>query len=137
MQHNYYQSLRKSPNLVKVKDNRGLSQASNQAQEEGVPLLVLFVISPQDFIAHDTGTRKIDFMLRNLHILKVFIVLRSFNCTIVNHKYMRRNHFVVSTYHYTLSFSAAGRASHLSFQIFAKSMTLVTSMPTWSMRWTS
>jgi hypothetical protein len=54
-----------------VFDNRALSYASDQAQEDGVPLLVLFVISPQDYAAHDRGSRRIDFMLRNLVLLKV------------------------------------------------------------------
>ncbi|KAH6915337.1 DNA photolyase, FAD-binding/Cryptochrome [Coprinopsis sp. MPI-PUGE-AT-0042] len=51
---------------LRIKDNRGLSQASKQAQQEGLPLVVLFVVSPQDYIAHDRGARKIDFTLRNL-----------------------------------------------------------------------
>ena len=53
-----------------VQDNRALAQASAHAQENNVLLLVLFVISPQDYIAHDRGARRIDFMLRNLRELR-------------------------------------------------------------------
>ena len=56
---------------VVVVDNRALSQASKRAQETDVPLIVLFVISPQDYVAHDRGPRKIDFVLRNLESIKV------------------------------------------------------------------
>ena len=54
-----------------VSDNRALSKASEKAKEEGVPVVALFVISPQDFIAHDRGARKIDFTLRNLRVIEV------------------------------------------------------------------
>src|ERR1700691_4659514 len=53
-----------------VEDNRPLSQASAQALKEKIPLIVLFVISPQDYIAHDRSARRIDFTLRNLAIIK-------------------------------------------------------------------
>ncbi|KAL5530213.1 PHR1_2 [Sanghuangporus sanghuang] len=55
---------------LRVADNRALSRASEQAQKDGIPLLVLFVISPQDYEAHDRGPRRIGFMLRNLKMLK-------------------------------------------------------------------
>jgi len=54
-----------------VVDNRALSQASKRAQETDIPLIVLFVISPQDYVAHDRGPRKVDFVLRNLKSIKV------------------------------------------------------------------
>lgn len=54
-----------------VNDNKALSRASKQAQQDGIPLLALFIISPQDYIAHDIGARKIDFVFRNLYSLKV------------------------------------------------------------------
>ena len=56
-----------------VRDNRAISQASAQAQRDGVPLIVLHVFSPQDYIAHDRGARRIDFTLRNLAVLRVSI----------------------------------------------------------------
>ena len=53
-----------------VEDNRALAQASAQAVKDKVPLIVLFVISPQDYIAHDRSARRIDFTLRNLAVIK-------------------------------------------------------------------
>lgn len=55
---------------LRIVDNRALSQASKRAREADVPLIVLFVISPQDYVAHDRGPRKIDFVLRNLKSIK-------------------------------------------------------------------
>ncbi|KAJ3550051.1 hypothetical protein NMY22_g648 [Coprinellus aureogranulatus] len=55
---------------LRLSDNRALSKASSQAQHDGIPLVVLFVVSPQDYLAHDRGARKIDFTLRNLRMLK-------------------------------------------------------------------
>ncbi len=54
-----------------VRDNRALAQASAQAQLSGVPLVVLHVLSPQDFTAHDRSARRIDFTLRNLQVIRV------------------------------------------------------------------
>ena len=53
-----------------VSDNRALSLASKQAHKDGVPLVVLFVLSPQDYVAHDRSARRIDFTLRNLELIK-------------------------------------------------------------------
>ncbi|EJD01230.1 uncharacterized protein FOMMEDRAFT_169392 [Fomitiporia mediterranea MF3/22] len=55
---------------LRVVDNRALSLASEQAQSHNIPLLVLFVISPQDYEAHDRGPRRIDFMLRNVKVIQ-------------------------------------------------------------------
>ncbi|CDO71294.1 hypothetical protein BN946_scf184908.g51 [Trametes cinnabarina] len=55
---------------MRIRDNRALALASAQAQRNGVPLLVLFVLSPQDYIAHDRSARRIDFTLRNLRCIK-------------------------------------------------------------------
>ncbi|KAI5125011.1 hypothetical protein M0805_007435 [Coniferiporia weirii] len=55
---------------LRIADNRAIGFASKQAQRDGIPLIVLFVISPQDYQAHDRGPRRIDFMLRNLEALK-------------------------------------------------------------------
>ncbi|KAI0661061.1 DNA photolyase, FAD-binding/Cryptochrome [Cubamyces menziesii] len=55
---------------MRIKDNRALAQASAQAQKDGIPLVVLFVLSPQDYIAHDRSARRIDFTLRNLRCIK-------------------------------------------------------------------
>ncbi|KAG8745769.1 hypothetical protein FRC10_007030 [Ceratobasidium sp. 414] len=55
---------------MRVEDNRALSAASSMAKELGVPLLVLFMLSPGDYISHDRSPRRIDFCLRNLVLLK-------------------------------------------------------------------
>lgn len=54
-----------------VSDNRALSLASQQAKNDGIPLVVLFALSPQDYVAHDRSPRRIDFTLRNLALMKV------------------------------------------------------------------
>jgi hypothetical protein len=46
-------------------------QASAKAVESHIPLLVFFILSPQDYFFHDTSSRRVDFTLRNLSILKV------------------------------------------------------------------
>ena len=38
--------------------------------KDKIPLIVLFIISPQDYIAHDRSARRVDFTLRNLAIIK-------------------------------------------------------------------
>ncbi|EPT03717.1 hypothetical protein FOMPIDRAFT_1115869 [Fomitopsis schrenkii] len=55
---------------LRVRDNKALALASAQAQRDSVPLLVLFVLSPQDYEAHDRGARRIDFTLRNLQCIR-------------------------------------------------------------------
>lgn len=52
-----------------VEDNRALSAASSFAKKNSIPLLVLFIFSPQDYKAHDRGPRRIDFTLRNLSVV--------------------------------------------------------------------
>lgn len=56
---------------MEVVDNRALALASKHAVAYSIPLLVLFLISPQDYVAHDRSPRRIDFALRNLRILQV------------------------------------------------------------------
>lgn len=52
-------------------DNRAFTAASRRAAADDVPLVVLFVFSPGDYAAHDTGRRRVDFTLRNLAQIKV------------------------------------------------------------------
>ncbi|KAL0573011.1 DNA photolyase phr1 [Marasmius crinis-equi] len=58
----------------RISDNRALSMASEQAQADKVPLVVIFVFSPQDYIAHDRGARRIDFTIRNLACVKAALL---------------------------------------------------------------
>lgn len=51
-------------------DNRSLALASAKAKEAGVPLICVYIISPQDFEAHLTSPVRVDFMLRTLSVLK-------------------------------------------------------------------
>ncbi|KAG2116073.1 DNA photolyase, FAD-binding/Cryptochrome [Suillus discolor] len=55
---------------LRISDNRALALASAQAVEDQVPLVVLHVLSPQDYIAHDRSKTRIDFVLRNLSRVK-------------------------------------------------------------------
>ncbi|KXL46442.1 MAG: hypothetical protein FE78DRAFT_89434 [Acidomyces sp. 'richmondensis'] len=50
-------------------DNRALARASLKAREAGVPLVCMFLISPQDYQAHLTSPARVDFELRSLAIL--------------------------------------------------------------------
>lgn len=51
-------------------DNRALHLASEKAKSENVPLICIFIISPQDYEAHVTSARRVDFELRTLGLLK-------------------------------------------------------------------
>ncbi|KAF8556978.1 hypothetical protein OG21DRAFT_1435920 [Imleria badia] len=55
---------------LRIVDNRALAAASEQAVQNKIPLIVLFLLSPQDYIAHDRSKRRIDFVLRNLSEIK-------------------------------------------------------------------
>ncbi|KAG1731169.1 DNA photolyase, FAD-binding/Cryptochrome [Suillus occidentalis] len=55
---------------LRISDNKALALASAQAVEEKIPLVVLHVLSPQDYIAHDRSKIRIDFVLRNLSRMK-------------------------------------------------------------------
>ncbi|KAN0097489.1 DNA photolyase, FAD-binding/Cryptochrome [Tylopilus felleus] len=55
---------------LRIVDNRALAAASKQAIQNKIPLIVLFLFSPQDYIAHDRSKRRIDFVLRNLSEIK-------------------------------------------------------------------
>jgi deoxyribodipyrimidine photo-lyase len=55
---------------LRIYDNRALSQASKIAQEAGVPLICMFLVSTQDYEAHGTSPARVDFELRTLEVLK-------------------------------------------------------------------
>ncbi|KAJ7047244.1 FAD binding domain of DNA photolyase-domain-containing protein [Mycena alexandri] len=55
---------------LRISDNRALSLASAHAGKSDIPLVVVFMLSPQDYTAHDRGARRIDFTLRNLALIK-------------------------------------------------------------------
>ncbi|PCD39670.1 deoxyribodipyrimidine photo-lyase [Fusarium graminearum] len=55
---------------LRISDNRALALASDKAKEAGVPLIALYIISPQDYEAHLRAPVRIDFMLRTLSVIK-------------------------------------------------------------------
>jgi deoxyribodipyrimidine photo-lyase len=55
---------------LRLRDNRGLAMAAKRAKEAGVPLITVFVVSPQDYQAHLTSPARVDFELRTLEIMK-------------------------------------------------------------------
>jgi deoxyribodipyrimidine photo-lyase len=55
---------------LRLHDNRPLSLASALAKEHGIPLICMFIVSPQDYQAHLTAPVRVDFELRTLAILK-------------------------------------------------------------------
>lgn len=55
---------------LRITDNRALWEASEKAREAGVPLICIYIVSPQDFEAHLTSPARVDFMIRTLHIIK-------------------------------------------------------------------
>ncbi len=55
---------------LRTADNRALYCAGEKAKEAGVPLLTMYLVSPQDWEAHLTAPVRVDFMLRTLKILK-------------------------------------------------------------------
>ncbi|KAL8825659.1 MAG: hypothetical protein Q9191_004274 [Dirinaria sp. TL-2023a] len=55
---------------LRTKDNKALHLASQKAKSNGVPLICLHIISPQDYKAHCTSAVRVDFVLRTLQILK-------------------------------------------------------------------
>lgn len=55
---------------LRTRDNRGLYLASEKAKSKGVPLICIYIISPQDFKAHITSPVRVDFILRTLEVLK-------------------------------------------------------------------
>ena len=55
---------------LRTKDNKGLRLASEKAKSNGVPLITMYIVSPQDFEAHLTSPVRVDFILRTLVVLK-------------------------------------------------------------------
>ncbi|TWU76307.1 hypothetical protein ED733_005681 [Metarhizium rileyi] len=55
---------------LRCDDNRALALASEKANEAAVPLICMYIVSPQDFEAHLTSAARVDFTLRTLEVLK-------------------------------------------------------------------
>ncbi|KAG9241738.1 putative Deoxyribodipyrimidine photo-lyase [Calycina marina] len=55
---------------LRTEDNHALHLASQKAKGEKVPLIAMYIVSPQDFEAHLTAPVRVDFILRTLEVLK-------------------------------------------------------------------
>ncbi|KAI9814676.1 MAG: hypothetical protein M1832_005675 [Thelocarpon impressellum] len=55
---------------LRLQDNKALHLAAKKAKEGGVPLICIYLVSPQDFQAHITAPVRVDFILRTLRVLK-------------------------------------------------------------------
>ncbi len=55
---------------LRTRDNKALHFASEKAKSKGVPLICIFIVSPQDYQAHLTSPVRVDFALRTLEVLK-------------------------------------------------------------------
>ncbi|KAH7273455.1 DNA photolyase, FAD-binding/Cryptochrome [Fusarium solani] len=55
---------------LRISDNKALALASDKAKQAGVPLIAMFIVSPQDYEAHLRAPVRVDFMLRTLAVLK-------------------------------------------------------------------
>ena len=55
---------------LRTKDNHALHLASEKAKSKGVPLICMYIVSPQDFEAHLTAPVRVDLILRTLEVLK-------------------------------------------------------------------
>ena len=55
---------------LRTLDNKALHLASEKAKGKGVPLICLYIVSPQDYQAHMTSSVRVDFELRCLEALK-------------------------------------------------------------------
>ena len=55
---------------LRTMDNKSLYLASETAKSKGVPLICIYIVSPQDFEAHLTSPVRVDFILRTLEVLK-------------------------------------------------------------------
>ncbi|KAM5355302.1 hypothetical protein ACJ41O_001948 [Fusarium nematophilum] len=55
---------------LRISDNKALALASEKAKEAGVPLIAMYIVSPQDYEAHLRSPVRVDFMLRTLAVLQ-------------------------------------------------------------------
>ncbi|KAL3425293.1 deoxyribodipyrimidine photo-lyase (DNA photolyase) [Phlyctema vagabunda] len=55
---------------LRTRDNHALHLAGRKAKELRVPLVAMYIVSPQDFEAHLTAPVRVDFILRTLEVLK-------------------------------------------------------------------
>ncbi|CAI4218470.1 unnamed protein product [Parascedosporium putredinis] len=55
---------------LRTQDNRALYLAGKKAAAARIPLVCLYIVSPQDFEAHLTSPARVDFIFRTLEVLR-------------------------------------------------------------------
>jgi deoxyribodipyrimidine photo-lyase len=55
---------------LRISDNRGLSMAAEMAKKHKIPLICLFLVSPEDYTAHFVSPARVDFELRTMSVLQ-------------------------------------------------------------------
>jgi deoxyribodipyrimidine photo-lyase len=55
---------------LRLCDNRGLALAAGKAKDAKIPLICLYIVSPEDYGAHCTSPARVDFDLRTLEVMK-------------------------------------------------------------------
>ena len=55
---------------LRLRDNTALHRAAEKARQGNVPLICVYLISPQDYQAHIRSPARIDFMLRTLAVIR-------------------------------------------------------------------
>ncbi|KAH6167851.1 hypothetical protein HBI68_094100 [Parastagonospora nodorum] len=55
---------------LRIRDNTGLSEAAALAKEKGIGLIGVWIMSPQDWVAHLVSPPKCDFELRSVELMK-------------------------------------------------------------------
>jgi deoxyribodipyrimidine photo-lyase len=55
---------------LRLFDNRGLELAATKAKKASIPLICLYIVSPEDYEAHCTSPARVDFDLRTLEVMK-------------------------------------------------------------------
>lgn len=55
---------------LRCHDNRALSHAIEQANAQSMPLLALYIVTPEQWREHDVGANQVDFIVRHLPLLK-------------------------------------------------------------------
>ncbi|PSK60563.1 hypothetical protein B9Z65_713 [Elsinoe australis] len=55
---------------LRLHDNRALAAAAKHAASKGLPLICVYLVSPQDYEAHCTGKVRVDFELRSAEVVQ-------------------------------------------------------------------
>ncbi|WEW57815.1 DNA photolyase phr1 [Emydomyces testavorans] len=55
---------------LRLQDNRALQMAYQTAQVHNIPLICVYILSPEDLTAHLSSPARVDLTLRTLHLLK-------------------------------------------------------------------